>query len=183
MPPFSAAVRAKVITRPETKRSALLNAGAEAATGQVLLFLWPGTRLPPNALAAIERNLALLPPTVGGNFHVKFDDDSLFARVLKRFLKRWRYRGRYYGHSAIFARRAAFEALGGFKPHKILEDYDFARRMEQYGPTLYLPETVVASARKFTRQKIKATAIWSIIQILFMLGLSPDRLAHWWVKE
>jgi hypothetical protein len=65
---------------------ALLNAGAAAARGEVLLFLWPDSRLPPNALLAIERNLTLLPQTIGGNFHLKFNDDTPVTRLLSQWL-------------------------------------------------------------------------------------------------
>lgn len=138
-----------LVSLPNTRGGSLLNAGAAAAQGEVFLFLWPDNRLPPNALLTIERNLRLLPQTIGGNFHVKFDSDTFFSRWLTRWLKQQRYKGHYYGHSGIFIRREVFEALGGFRPSDNLADYDLARRMEKYGPTVYLPETLVVSMRQF----------------------------------
>jgi GT2 family glycosyltransferase len=149
-----------------------------AARGDILLFLWPDAQLPANALHRIEQNFKLLPQSVGGNFHMKFDDTSLFTRLFTRFLKRWRYRGRYYGNSGIFVRREAFEAIGGFKSYPILEDYDFARRMEKCGPTLYLPDKILASTRRFKRQKLKAAVLWSLTQMLFIFGIRPKTLAR-----
>jgi hypothetical protein len=153
---------------------ALLNAGAAAARGEVLLFLWPDSRLPPNALAAIEQNLQLLPQTIGGNFHLKFDKDTLFTRWLAHWLKRQRYRGHYDGHSGIFIRREVFRALDGFRPYDILADYDLARRMEAYGPTVYLPEAITTPTRKFRGRHILQT----ILVGLFRLGVHPNRLAR-----
>ena len=170
--------RAKIVTSTKKTRGALLNDGVAAANGDVLLFLWPDSRLPANALLAIERNFDLLPQTIGGNFYLKFDDNTLFTRLFARFLKQWRYRGRYYGNSGIFIRRSAFDALGGFRPYNILEDYDFARRMEKYGPTLNLSDAIIASTRKFQQRKLKAILIWSIIQMLFAVGLHPKWLAR-----
>lgn len=170
-----------IVVSTSGTRAALLNDGATAAKGDVLLFLWPDSRLPEDALPAIERNFKLLPQTIGGNFYLKFDDNSLFTRLLTRFLKQWRYRGRYYGNSGIFIRRDAYEALSGFRPYIILEDYDFARRMEKYGPTLNLPNPVIASSRKFHQRKIKATLIWLIMQTLFMVGLHPNALGRIWI--
>lgn len=172
--------RARVVSAPGLPRGSRLNAGAAAAQGEVLLFLWPDSRLPPNALAAIEQNLQLLPQTIGGNFHLKFEENTLFTRWLTKFLKRWRYQGRYYGHSGIFIRKEVFQALGGFRPYDMLEDYDLARRMENYGPTLYLPETIIASARKFQSRPLKAALTWLIIHGLFTLGVHPNRLARWY---
>jgi GT2 family glycosyltransferase len=103
-----------------------------------------------------------------------------FARWLTKFLKWWRYQGRYYGSGGIFIRKQVFLALGGFQPYDLLEDYDLARRMENYGPTLYLPETIIASPRKFQGKKLKAALTWLIIQSLFMLGIDPNRLARWY---
>lgn len=172
-PDISPPIEGRFIPCAGTTRAVLLNAGAAAAGGDVLLFLWPDTQLPPDAPTAIERNFQLLPQTIGGNFHLKFDDASPFAKLLTRFLKHWRYQGRYYGNSGIFVRRDVFEALGGFQPYPILEDYDFARRMEKDGPTLYLPETVVTSARKFKNHKLKASIVWLLAHILFSFDLHP----------
>ena len=172
--------RARVVSEPGGPWGARLNAGAAAAKGEILLFLWPGSCLPPGALPAIERNLALLPQTIGGSFHVKFDENSLFARWLTKFLKWQRYQGRYYGNGGIFIRKQVLLALGGFQPYDLLQDYDLARRMENHGPTLYLPETIIVSTRKFQGRKLKAALTWLIIQSLFMLGVDPNRLARWY---
>lgn len=169
----------KLVSRPDMGGGSLLNAGAAVARGEVLLFLWPDSRLPPDALLTIERNLQLLPQTIGGNFHVKFDKDTLFSRWLTRWLKQQRYKGHYYGHSGIFIRQEAFQALGGFRPYDILADYDLARRMETYGPTVYLPETLIASMRQFRGpHQLKAAFVWLVIPGLFRLGVHPNRLAR-----
>jgi glycosyltransferase involved in cell wall biosynthesis len=172
--------RARVVSAPGLPRGSRLNVGAAAARGDILLFLWPDSYLPANALAAIERNLELLPQTIGGNFHLKFDKDTLFTRWLARWLKQQRYQGHYEGNSGIFIRREAFQTLGGFRPYDILADYDLARRMEDYGPTLYLPETVIVSSRKFQGRPLKLAFTWLLIHSLFTLGVHPNRLARWY---
>jgi glycosyltransferase involved in cell wall biosynthesis len=170
----------KIVPMLDTGGGALLNAGAAAAHGEVFLFLWPDSRLPAEALPAIERNLQLLPQTVGGNFHVKFNKDTLFARWVTHRLKQQRYKGHYYGNSGIFIRREVFQALGGFQPYEILADYDLARRMEKYGPTVYLPEAIITSIWwKFGgHHKLKAALIWLVFSGLFRLGVHPNHLAR-----
>ena len=79
-------------------------------------------------------------------------------------------------------RREIYEVIGGFQPYKILEDYDFTRRMEKSGPTLYLPKIIIASAHKFKNKKLRAALIWLTAQFLFALGLSPNRLARFWAR-
>jgi GT2 family glycosyltransferase len=157
----------------------LLNAGAAAARGEALLFLWPDSYLPPNAVLAIEQNLQLLPQTIGGNFHLKFNDDTPVTRLLSRWLKKRRYQGHYDGHSGIFIRRQVFQALGGFRPYDILADYDLARRMEKYGPTVYLPEAIIGSTSKLWGHHILKVALTGlVIPGLFRLGIHPNRLAR-----
>lgn len=171
--------RVKIIPLLDTRGGSLLNAGAAAARGEALLFLWPGSYLPPNALSAMERNLSLLPQTVGGNFHLQFNDDTPLTRFLSRRLKKQRYQGHYEGYSGLFIRREVFQALGGFRPYKVLADYDLARRMESYGPTLYLPEAITIAPAKFRgRHSLKAALLWLVIPTLFRLGLRPNRLAR-----
>lgn len=168
----------KIVPLPGTRGGALLNAGAAAARGEVLLFLWPDSRLSANVLWAIEQNLQLLPQTIGGNFHLKFDKDTPFTRWLTRRFKQQRYRGHYDGHSGIFIRREVFQALGGFRPYDILADYDLARRMEKYGPTVYLPEVIIRSTPKvWSRQMLKVILTGLVMPGLFRLGIHPARLA------
>lgn len=138
--------RAKIVSASCVAYGSRLNIGAAAATGDILFFLTGKCQLPSGSMLAIERNLTLLPQMVGGNFHLKFDNTSLFASLLTRFLKWWRYHGCYYGNSGLFVRKVVYDALGGFQPYTTLADYDFIRRMETYGPTLYLPETIISPA-------------------------------------
>jgi hypothetical protein len=158
----------------DTTRGALLNAGAAAASGDVFLFIWPDNRLPVEALLTIEKNFALLPQTIGGNFHLIFDKVTILTRMVKSFIARERYRGDYFGNSGIFVKREIFEVLGGFQVLDFLEDYDFGRRLEAAGPTLYLPDKIVASAEKFGP---RAAVVWGTVIMLRKLGTSPVTLA------
>ncbi len=169
----------KIVPLPGTRGGALLNAGAAAARGEVLLFLWPDSRLSSNALWAIEQNLQLLPQTIGGNFHLKFDQDTPFTRWLTRRLKQQRYLGHYDGHSGIFIRREVFQALDGCRSSDLLADYDLAQRMETYGPTVYLPKVITIAPAKFRgRHILKAALLWLVMPTLFRLGLRPNRLTR-----
>ncbi|RME73112.1 MAG: hypothetical protein D6784_12440 [Chloroflexi bacterium] len=119
-----------------------LNAAALAARGDVLLFLPPGLQLPGSAFSAIAQNFRLLPQTVGGSFHLHFSPEPFFARMTTRLVKWNRYRGRYGLESGLFVRREIFAHLGGFNPRPRAFDVEFTRRLEQAGPTLYLPQAV-----------------------------------------
>ena len=164
----------RVITTDDSSRGGLLNAGAAAAHGDVLLFLWPGNRLPFEGLVTIEKNFLLLPQTIGGNFHLKFDADTFLSCQAKDFIATQRYRGAYYGNSGIFVRKEVFEALEGFKTYNLLEDYEFGRRLEAYGPTLYLPDKIIATTEKFG---FGTALVWAVVVMLQKLGISPPTLA------
>ncbi len=136
--------QAKVILGQDEGEQPPLNVGATAASGDVLLFLEPDNQLPPGALPAIEHNLRLLSETIGGNFHLKFKPPTLFTKMVSHLVKWQRYRGYYSSNSGLFIRKTVYEALGGFRPAHPFAAYDLAQQMERYGPTLYLPDAIVA---------------------------------------
>ncbi|HLL23339.1 MAG TPA: hypothetical protein VK427_14475, partial [Kofleriaceae bacterium] len=72
-----------------------------------------------------------------------------------------------------------YDALGGFQPLPIMEDYDFVRRLERATTTVYLSGVDIAvSARRFATRPVRTLAIWTTIQVLASSGVSPERLAR-----
>lgn len=170
-----------VVTSPKG-RGAQLRAGAARARGDTLLFLHADVALGPGARDAINRALSD-PEVVGGNFVLRFDPPSFAARVftLANDVRRTWLRI-YYGDSAIFVRASTYAALGGFRTMPIFEDYDFVRRLERVGRTVYVREvTAVASARRFHAAPLRTLFVWTTLQTLFSLGVSAERLA--WMYE
>jgi len=159
-------------------RAAQMNAGARAAEGEALLFLHADTRLPPDAYRSLRRALAD-PGVIGGNFELRFDGADRFSRLLGGWYALQRRAGVYYGDSAIWVRRTAFERLGGYRPLPIMEDYELSRRLQRSGGTRCLPGPVVTSARRWQRIGLLRTiASWVLIRWLFLAGVSPARLAR-----
>ncbi len=159
-------------------RAQQMNAGARAARGGAVIFLHADTRLPATAYAVLQGALGD-PGVVGGNFELCFDGDDRFSRLLGRWYALQRRAGIYYGDSAIWMRRTAFERLGGFRLLPIMEDYDLARRMARAGRSVCLPGPAVTSARRWQRLGLSRTiASWVLIRWLFVAGASPARLAR-----
>jgi glycosyltransferase involved in cell wall biosynthesis len=154
----------RVLTTPPLPagRAAQLNAAAATAAGDVLLFLHADTALPHDAYGQLTDALADR-HVCGGNFALRFDGDD---RV-------------YYGDSAVFVRREVFANLAGFRPLPIMDDYDFVRRLERYGPTVCVPSPAVTSARRWKALGIPHTlASWVLIQTLFAAGVGAERLSR-----
>ena len=145
---------------PRANRGLQMNLGARRANGDVLLFLHADSRLPPGALAAVEALLSSRADVVGGCFTMRLDSRSPLCRLASWGGDLYHRTGRpLFGDRAVFVRRGAFEAVGGFRELPIMEDVDLGRRLRRLGRLAVLPGQVVSSARDFEHQgHIKLTA-------------------------
>jgi rSAM/selenodomain-associated transferase 2 len=157
-----------------------LCAGAGRARGDILLFLHADSIFPAGGLQRIDETLSADPGLIGGNFRLVFDGGSGFSRWLTGFYTQIRWLGFYYGDSGIFVRRRVYDALGGFRPMAVMEDWDFVRRLERFGRTCCIAEpALITSSRRFEgRQPAEIIYGWVKLHFLYWLGVSPDRLAE-----
>ncbi len=162
-------------------RARQLNAGAAVARGGVLLFLHADTRLPEGVGARIEA--ALADGTVAaGAFRTRTVNDgppSWVDPVLRLADLRASYTRLPYGDQAIFARRSAFEAVGGFPEQPLFEDLELSRRLWTVGRVRVLPEEVRVSGRRFVRRPVASTLIMNLFPVLYGLGVRAEVLARW----
>lgn len=164
----------RVITAP-CGRGQQMNAGAQLAQGEALLFLHADTQLPPDALTLIAATLQ--DSTIGGgNFSLRFDGASRAARALTKLYPYLRRGGMCYGDSGIFVRRSLFAALGGYCNYPIFEDCDFYRRLRRRARFVRLPVYATTSARRFEGRFLRTFALWSVMQALYWLGVPPHFL-------
>jgi rSAM/selenodomain-associated transferase 2 len=169
-----------VLTPPPALRGRgeQLNVGAARASGDLLLFLHADTQLPWTAyrsLAAVHRDRSI----AGGNFALRFDGRDAFSAFLGALYSLLRRVGIYYGDSALFVRPDVFRAIGGFRPLHVMDDYDLVRRLERGRRTVCLPGPAVTSARRWKRHGVGRTlATWVVVQVLFVAGVPPRRLAR-----
>lgn len=173
------ATRYARVTSASRGRGAQMNAGALAASGDVLLFLHADTVLPEGAFAAIDAALAD-GGVVGGTFRLRFDRDSPALRLYAWFT-RFRWRLFHYGDQGIFVRRSTFEALGGFREWPIMEDVDLLARLDAVGRTALLPLAVTTSARRFERHGVVRQQLLNAgLMLAHFAGVKPLRLARWY---
>jgi hypothetical protein len=85
----------------------------------------------------------------------------------------------YTGDQGIFARRNAFEAIGGFPEIPLMEDVEFSRRLTRSGKTLLLPARITTSGRRWEAFGPGRTILlmWGL-RLAYSLGMSPERCAE-----
>ncbi len=160
-------------------RGVQLNRGAAAASdADILLFLHADTVLPPGSGDAIRQ--AIENGAAGGAFFVRFDADRPLFRLGDRIVNlRTRLTRRPLGDQAQFVRRDVFESLSGYRDWPILEDLDFAGRLNRAHGLVLLPGPAVTAARRFVEGGIAKTIATNwLIWLLFAFGVSPERLAR-----
>ncbi len=158
-------------------RGQQMNAGAAFTRGEVILFLHADTCLPDNALELIAAALQAS-DVCGGNFSLQFDGASRGAKVLTWVYPLLRWLGLVYGDSAIFVRRDVFEAMGGYREIPLFEDCDLYQRLRRAGRFVRLPAYATTSSRRFESRFCRTFAHWVMLQMLYWLGVAPQRLAQ-----
>jgi rSAM/selenodomain-associated transferase 2 len=177
------AVRLIRCDRPNRGRQ--MNAGAAAATGDVLLFQHTDTELSADHLSAVERAIAADPQIIGGAFHRKFDPRHRSRQWLVPIVRRWQsWRQNFYGDQSIFVRRAHFQSMGGYAEIALMEDIEFSARLKRSGKVIVLDPPMLSSARRHRRHgKLLVTLENFALIALFKLGISPDRLHRWYYRK
>ena len=176
-----------VVVETFPNRGLQQNAGAERATKGVLWFLHADARPHPGSLLHLEK-AALNCHFSGGNFQLRFEQSTPFTRVFAVIARLQRARGIYYGDSGIWVRREVFDVMGGFRDWPLFEDYDFAKRLEAFSrrngsKTKYSLLAITASSRRFRKREGKVLAQWLMLQLLFSLGASPEKLARLYFEK
>jgi hypothetical protein len=146
-----------------------MNAGARAASGDVLLFLHADTRLP--------RDFVIPPAALWGRFDVRIEGrHPLLAVVAWSMNLRSRLTGIATGDQAIFVRRDAFP---GFAEIPLMEDVEFCRRMKRLAPPACRRERVLTSGRRWESRGVLRTVLlmWRL-RLMYFFGAPPERLSR-----
>jgi rSAM/selenodomain-associated transferase 2 len=175
--PALASGRADQVLATPAGRARQMNAGVRATRADALLFLHADTALPPDAPALVAAALA---QRAWGRFDVRIDGRSRVLPLVAALMNaRSRLTGIATGDQAIFMRRAAFDAVGGFPDQPLMEDVEISRRLEQRcGPPACLRARVVTSGRRWDQRGAWRTiALMWRLRLLYRLGVSAERLA------
>jgi rSAM/selenodomain-associated transferase 2 len=155
-------------------RAVQMNAGAAAASGDVLLFLHADTALPDHAVERIRQSVR---DHAWGRFDVRIEGTHRLLKLVAWSMNlRSRLTGIATGDQAIFVRREAFP---GFPEIALMEDIAFSSAMKRQGPPACLRERVTTSGRRWARRGVLRTILlmWRI-RLLYFFGAHPDDLAR-----
>jgi rSAM/selenodomain-associated transferase 2 len=169
----------------ETGRAKQMNAGASVAHGEILIFLHADTELPLYALKRIgslieQRNY------VGGAFDLGIRSNKFVYRVIGVLSSvRSRLNRIPFGDQSIFIRREYFHRIGGYKEIPLMEDVELMRRIKKSGDKIQIfYDRVMTSPRRWEKEGVVYCTLrdWTL-QILYFLGIAPDRLAKFYKSE
>ncbi len=160
-------------------RGQQMNAGANVASGEILLFLHCDTGLPVYALEMVRETLKN-PSVEAGAFDLSIDGKGPGFRMIERVASaRSRITGIPYGDQAIFIRKNYFFDLGQYRNIPIMEDVDLMRRIKRArGKIQILNHPASTSPRRWEKEgKVYCTLRNWVLIALFLLGSKPDKLA------
>lgn len=173
-----ARTRADVVVTAPRGRASQMNAGAQAAHGDVLLFLHADTALPPAADMLVAEGLARS-QRHWGRFDVGFDSGGLLRLVAAMMNLRSRLTAICTGDQAMFMTRAAFDRVGGFPPIALMEDIALSARLKRLGRPLCLSAQVTTSGRRWREKGVMRTILlmWRL-RLAYYCGVDPAKLAR-----
>ena len=152
-------------------RALQMNAGARAASGDVLVFLHADTRLPADFLIPES--------SLWGRFDVRIEGRHPLLKVVAWSMNlRSRLTGIATGDQAMFVRREAFP---GFPEIALMEDIALSRLLKRRGRPTCLSQKAVTSGRRWESRGVLRTIVlmWSL-RLLYFLGASPARLVRFY---
>ena len=175
---------AKVITVVGQGRAGQMNAGADIAQSDILLFLHADTQLPSNFIELVSRTLQP-PQVIAGAFELQIDGSEKSLRLVEILVKiRSHLFSLPYGDQAIFISRETFSKLGGFAKLPIMEDFEFIQRAKHHGKIAIAPRAVITSGRRWQKLGVwKTTLINQIIIIGYYWGISPVKLGQFYRRQ
>ena len=183
--------RADRVLQSPRGRARQMNAGAAAASGEILWFLHADSLVPADALGRLAQSL-VNPEMVGGCFRLRFPrrrwvyriSDSLGNVAVDLFRIA-------LGDHGIFCRRATFARVGGYPDVPLMEDAEFYRRLRRAGRVRQLPAYIVSSPRRYEQHgPVRTTVFYLVILTLYLAGVRPEtlltvyrRLTRWQVPR
>lgn len=158
-------------------RGAQMNLGAQAAGGDILVFVHADT-LVPGDFDRILDDLGVS-GDAWGSFDVRLSGGHIMFRCIERFMNlRSRLTGVVMGDQAIFICRRLFNGMNGYADIPLMEDIELTGRLKRISPPIRIGQPVVSSSRRWEQRGIARTLLLSwILRLRYATGANPDELA------
>lgn len=177
----AAATLADGVLQAERGRARQLQAGAQAAQGDMLWFLHADTRIPEAADILIRTALA-----GAGDCWGWFDVRLAGRHPLLRYTgwlmnRRARLTRIATGDQGLFMHRALFERAGGYPDIPLMEDIALCRRLRCLARPRPIDTPLLTSARRWEKHGVLRTILtmWTL-RLGYFLGVDPRRLARFY---
>ena len=133
-------------------RARQMNKGAGMARGKVLLFLHADTVLSDGWVREVHTLIDRIgtgdKPDTAAAFRFALDDEGIKPRLLEAAVAfRCAVFKLPYGDQGLLISRRRYDALGGFKPLKIMEDVDLVRRIPRRERLMLRTKAMTSAAR------------------------------------
>jgi len=185
---------ARVLSVQHRQISRTRNAGAAAARGDVLVFVDADTRVTTAVVEAVVA--AVADGVVGGGAMARFDDPKpLWARLMMPLMTRVYFAMNLAAGCFVFARRDAFDAVGGFDVELFAgEEVEFSRAIKRFARQLRAEQrpanarfAVLRAPVETSSRKLRIHSGWRILgELVRLLSLgrlgvrSRERLSLWY---
>jgi rSAM/selenodomain-associated transferase 2 len=151
-------------------RAVQMNAGADAASGNVFWFLHADTEVPAECLQQISGALHD-PAVVGGFFRIRIPSRHIVYRLTDSFAH---YAGLLlglrFGDHGFFCRRTVFEQIGGFPEVPLMEDAEFFHKLRWRGHLAIISTPLISSPRRYEEiGPWRLTLTYGFIALLYFL--------------
>ena len=169
------------IVNAERGRAVQMNTAAAFATGKILYFVHADTTPPPNfvtqILAAYAQNKE------AGCFRANLKSNHFLLKI-NSFCTRFPFMWCRGGDQTLFITKQLFDELNGFDTqYRIMEEYDFIRRLKAKTCFYILKENVLVSTRKYEENGYFRVQIANLLVFnMFRLGFSQESMIKTYKK-
>lgn len=164
----------------EPGRATQMNAGAELVEGEYLMFLHADTELPESFADDFFWWISTDP--LWGFSPVRLTGAQWWCRLVEFGInQRTRITSGASGDQAQILKTSCFKSVGGFADVALMEDIALSYRLRRRWPARRFPNPVTTSSRRWKQGGVLKTVLlmW-FLRSSYRLGVSPQRLAHWY---
>ncbi|MGO3914509.1 TIGR04283 family arsenosugar biosynthesis glycosyltransferase [Enterococcus viikkiensis] len=169
---------------PKGNRGAQLHYGAEQSRGDFLWFLHSDSELEIESTELVKLQHVLRASEYSAAFfQLSFDSsDKFFAYLAWTSSLRARFLGLIFGDQGLFVTRECYQQVGGFDAIPLMEDWQLSRRLRKIGQFYPAIGKISTSSRRFRKGKLRTHLAMHHIKLLYLLGMSPEKLAKRYYK-